>query len=218
MKSIARRAPLAFALIAAVLAVTAGQTEGKDAIEGWQLASRYTARAGLPFLLIAFVASSLAKLAPSALTGFILSQRRWWGLGFAVTHTVHLYCIIKYYELLAQSVPVAAAIVGGGAYVALFVMAATSFDAAQRELGVNWKRLHKVGIYWLWAVFTISYGSKAITGAEPLISIPAVVALLAAFGLRMIVWRQEREAQAAKLRRRSARRRKRNSPKSELQL
>lgn len=211
MKVLLRRAPLALALIAAVAAVTTGQSEGKDTIEAWQLTARYTARAGFPFLLIAFAASSLARLWPNALTGLVLSQRRWWGLGFALTHTVHLYAFLKYYELLVQPVNKLTALVGGGAYVAMFVMAATSFDAAQRELGKTWKQLHKLGIYWLWAVFTISYASRALTGKEVMIAVPFTVLLLGTLGLRYLAWRQIREAEHERHRRRTSRRKRRSS-------
>ncbi|MDP3782960.1 MAG: hypothetical protein Q8Q79_08580, partial [Sphingopyxis sp.] len=48
----------------------------------------------------------------------------------------------------------------------IFVMAFTSTDGWQRQLGRWWRRLHTVGIYYIWLIFTASYAGRAF-GDEP---------------------------------------------------
>jgi hypothetical protein len=54
---------------------------------------------------------------------------------------------------------------GAAAYVLLTAMAATSNDAAVRALGPRaWKRLHTVGIYWIWFMFLETYAVRIARG------------------------------------------------------
>ena len=63
-------------------------------------------------------------------------------------------------------------------------MTATSNDAAVRALGPRaWKRLHTVGIYWIWIVFVETYWRRIARGE--LFYVPFALAALAAVGLRM---------------------------------
>ncbi len=48
----------------------------------------------------------------------------------------------------------------------LYAMALTSTDGWQRRLGKWWRRLHSVGIYYLWFIFTASYAGRAL-GDDP---------------------------------------------------
>jgi DMSO/TMAO reductase YedYZ heme-binding membrane subunit len=50
---------------------------------------------------------------------------------------------------------------GGGGFVLLGLMAATSNDASQRLLGGAWTALHKLGIYVLWIDFIFTYSGTA---------------------------------------------------------
>lgn len=51
---------------------------------------------------------------------------------------------------------------GALAYAFIYLMALTSNDAAQRAMGRWWKRLHIVGLHYIWLIFLISYGGRAI--------------------------------------------------------
>jgi methionine sulfoxide reductase heme-binding subunit len=184
----AHRWPMMLGLLAGLLALWAGLAAGSDQIESWLLAARWTARVGFPIFIVAYAASSLAKLWPSDLTRRLWQGRRWWGLGFAASHTVHLYALVTYLNLSGESRPLGVLIGGGGAYVMLFLMALTSNEAAMRALGRNWKRLHTLGIHWLWFVFAFSYFGRIAEGRElPYAAITFAVALLA-LGLRIAVW------------------------------
>jgi sulfoxide reductase heme-binding subunit YedZ len=88
-----RSTPLLLGLIAGLLAVAAGLLAGGDAAERAGLAARWTARAGLPLFLIAFLASTFARRWPRPTTRALLRRRRQWGLGFALAHTIHLVAL-----------------------------------------------------------------------------------------------------------------------------
>lgn len=192
-----RNWPLVLGLVAGLLAVWAGQQAGSDPIEGWQLAARWTARVGFPIFILTYAASSLAKLWPGALTRGLWQDRRWWGLGFAVCHTVHLYALITFNRMAGHDTSTQTLIGGGGAYAILYLMAFTSNDAAMRALGRNWKRLHRLGIHWLWFVFAFSYFGRIVEGREMPYAGFAFAISLAALSLRIVVWVKGRRVRAA---------------------
>lgn len=179
-------------LAAAVTAMVAVILAMDNGVEGARLAVRATARSSFALFLIAFTASSLARLWPSDTTRWLLPNRRWFGLGFAWSHLLHLIAILWLFGNYAGQVPAPpmATIVGGGiAYVFIAAMAATSFDGAVRWMGArNWQRLHKVGAWYIWIVFMTSYGKRAIVMPE---YIPPVLLLIAAAALRF-AWKRSR--------------------------
>jgi methionine sulfoxide reductase heme-binding subunit len=193
----AKQWPMLLGLVAGLLALWAGLRADSDPVEGWLLAARWTARVGFPIFIVTYAASSLAKLWPGSLTRSLWQGRRWWGLGFAASHTVHLYALITYNRIAGHDVSTQTLIGGGGAYVILYLMALTSNEAAMRTLGRNWKRLHKLGIHWLWFIFTFSYFGRVAEGKEmPYAGIVLAVAL-AALGLRIAAWTKGRRPRAA---------------------
>jgi methionine sulfoxide reductase heme-binding subunit len=193
----ARRWPLLLGLVLGLLALWAGLQAGSDQTESWLLAARWTARVGFPIFILAYAASSLAKLWPGELTRSLWRDRRWWGLGFAASHTVHLYALVTYLNLSGESRPLGVLIGGGGAYVMLYVMTLTSNGAAMRALGKNWKRLHTLGIHWLWFVFAFSYFGRIAEGREMPYAGIAFAISLAALGLRIAVGVKDRRAKTA---------------------
>lgn len=193
----AQRWPMVLGLMLGFLALWSGLQAGSDETESWLLAARWTARVGFPVFILAYTASSLGRLWPSALTRSLWRNRRWWGLGFAASHTVHLYALVTYLEISGESRPLGVLIGGGGGYAMMYLMALTSNDAAMRALGKNWKRLHTLGIHWLWFVFAFSYFGRVMEGRElPYAAITFAVAL-AALGLRVAVWFKGRSARTA---------------------
>jgi DMSO/TMAO reductase YedYZ heme-binding membrane subunit len=181
----------AAAALGASIAIAVGHALADVPLEQWRLSARYTARFSFPILLVTFVASSWHRLAPSAASRFVLLRRRALGLAFATAHTIHLGALVTF-NVMAGQVPNPTSLIGGGgAYLLMFAMAATSNDASVRRLGRNWVRLHKLGIYWLWFVFTISYGGRALGGK--LEFAPFVVLLLGGLGLRIAAARARKD-------------------------
>ncbi len=186
----ARRWPLALGIVAGFGALLLGLQYGKDTLESWQLAARWTARVGFPIFIVTYAASSLGRLWPNALTRRLWRDRRWWGLGFAACHTVHLYALYIYTVMAGHGVSTQTLIGGGGAYAVMYFMALTSNDKAMRALGKNWKRLHTLGIHWLWFIFTFSYFGRIAEGRELPWAAIAFALALSALGLRIAAWRK----------------------------
>jgi len=174
-------------LCAAVFAAAGGGPEG------WRAMIRLSAKTSLALFSTAFIASSLRGLWPNERTRWLLINRRYIGVSFAASHAIHLVGIVA----LAQADPsftfeVPTLIGGGGAYVFLAAMTATSFDRSAAWLGPRrWKILHRTGMYYCWVIFFISYLPRSIVESAPFYS-PFVAVLLGTLGLRIYAWRAAR--------------------------
>src|SRR5688500_4145822 len=62
--------------------------------EGVRMAIRASARTSVVLFGLAFVASSLYRLAPSAFSRWLIANRRYLGVSFAVSHAIHLAAIV----------------------------------------------------------------------------------------------------------------------------
>ncbi len=120
-------------------------------------------RVSVPWLYVAFAASSLLILFPNNLTKWIMKNRRYIGLCFAAGMMWQLFFIVwlvfgyndyymeeKYsFHALVEEIP---------GYLILFALIITSFVAGRNILtGKQWRILHKIGIYFLWAVVFSAY-------------------------------------------------------------
>jgi sulfoxide reductase heme-binding subunit YedZ len=163
-------------------------------IDGWRAVIRTSAKTSILFFLAAFAASSARVFWRTHTTKWLLANRRYVGVSFATSHTVHLLGIVMVALLdPAFELSITTLIFGGFAYVLMYAMAATSSDRAVEALGLRrWRLLHKTGMYWNWAIFTISYGPRmAVESAWYAIF---VVPLLAVVGLRFAAWQRQRKA------------------------
>lgn len=180
-----RAAPIWLAVGLSLVALLAAVALADDAVGAEQLAARYTARAAFALFSVTYTASALERLWPSEATRALLRRRRQWGLGFALAHTVHLVALVNYFVVTGDQ-PNPVTVAGGGlAYLLLWAMAATSNDAAMRALGRWWKRLHVVGIHYIWFIFALTYFgriSREGSEAQGLLLLPVC---LAALGLRL---------------------------------
>jgi methionine sulfoxide reductase heme-binding subunit len=177
--------PIFAAVTFALAAVALAWLMGKDSLAQAQLAARWTARVGFPIFLIAYTASSLARLWPSPVTRRLLSQRRYWGLGFALSHAVHLMALIHFFRI-AQTQPDLFVLIGGGfGYLLITAMALTSSNRAMKWLGYNWKRLHQLGIHTLWAIFTFDYIGRLMDPQHRSIGVLGLALALGALALRI---------------------------------
>ena len=163
-------------------AMWAGPTPSEQAL----LAARWTARVMFPLFLVAYLASSLARLWPNDWTRAILRHRRQWGLGFALALTIHLVALLV--NIIGfRPRPFASLIGGMVAYLLAYLMAATSNNAAMRRLGQGWRWLHRIGIHVVWFVFLAGYGGR-ITNPDPSYHLTGWIGtliLLAALALRL---------------------------------
>lgn len=158
-------------------------------VESWQLWARYTARLSFFLFLACYFAAPLYAIAQNGATDWLRRNRRNAGLSFGLAHTIHLIALVGFLIVAEETPDAATVIVGGGAYLAMFAMMATSNDSAIRRLGkANWRRLHKFGAHYLAFVFVFTYTSSlAEDYAKPLILIVLIWAvILLRFGQMII--------------------------------
>ncbi|MCE9650156.1 MAG: hypothetical protein K8R18_11090 [Parvibaculum sp.] len=160
--------------------------------EGWLHAARYTARLSFLIFLAPFLASSLVYWFPSPATRWMRSRRRYLGLSFALAHFIHLGALIVFSVLTSRNPGIVTLLGGGGAYVLIALMAATSNDWSVRTLGPKaWGWLHWIGLYDIWFIFTFSYFGRVTKDApqEPRIVYIALFSLAIAALLARIATR-----------------------------
>lgn len=175
----------------AIAAVAIGLARGGDPAEAARLAARYSARVAFLLFLPVYAASAWHRLARSAASRFVVEQRRALGLAFATAHTVHLGALVAFQVLAGERPDLPTVVAGGGAYLAMFAMAATSHDAAVRRLGRRWRTLHRIGLHWLWFVFAFSYTGRLAAGQ--LFFAPFAALAFAGLAARVVAWRRDRD-------------------------
>ncbi len=166
-------------------------------VNQWHEAAHYTARVGFPLLILAYVARPLAELTRSGSAKYILARRKYFGLGFAVAHTIHLAALIAAIEVSGEGKGIVTYVFGGAAYAILYVMAFTSNTAAMKAMGVWWKRVHRVGIHYLWFIFFQSYAGRMADPESATVAIPFTIIALVAAGVRFKTWLKARQRRRA---------------------
>ena len=182
--------PIVLALLLELGAIWIGIAWGSTPQDQAQLAARYTARVAFPLFLLTYLASSLVTLWPRAWTQALVRTRRQWGLSFALAHIIHLGALVTFYRISGREVSGETLAGGGLAYVMIVVMAATSNAWSVRALGRWWKRLHSLGIHWLWFIFTFTYFGRLLDPESFERGIVQFILCLAALAVRLIAWRK----------------------------
>lgn len=137
--------------------------------DGLRSAIRATARSSFALFLLAFLASSLVALLPGPASRRMLRERRYLGLAFAISHTVHGVLIYRYAqqfpELFWAGRTVTSSLPGSIGYLFLLMLTLTSFKAPMRLLGGRaWKALHSTGMWVLAGVFCLSFYKRIPMG------------------------------------------------------
>lgn len=156
--------------------------------EGLGIVIRLTARVAVLLFLSAFVASSVRRLHRLPFTAWLLRNRRYLGVSFAVAHFTHLgalavFAIRAPAEFFQRNGSLLVLGFGGLAYLLLVGMTVTSFNRTAAWIGRTWwRRLHVTGSYLLWFIFLQSYVGRALR--EPAYA-PLALALVGALALRI---------------------------------
>jgi DMSO/TMAO reductase YedYZ heme-binding membrane subunit len=171
--------------VAAITLIITGASAFQLTLDGYNEAwirfvIRLTARFSLALFSAAFLASAVRRVSKNEATAWLRRNRRYLGLAFAASHTIHLAAIGALAKTGAEF-DIATRVVGGIGYVFIALLTATSNDRSVALLGRNWQRLHTAGVYYLWFVFAATYGA-AFPG-DP-VSVAAVPWLLFALGFR----------------------------------
>lgn len=171
---------------AAAAAIVAVYGTGESGIG---LGLRVTARVSLALFVLTFIASSVNSLWKGPIGKALLRNRKYLGLSFAVSHTIHLGFIgarvFGHSDAFWAERTVPSLIPGTIAYVFLLAMIITSFPRPTKWLGrKKWKLLHKTGMYVLFAIFTAA-SAKNLRGGDPIYVIHLSV-LASALALRAV--------------------------------
>jgi methionine sulfoxide reductase heme-binding subunit len=158
--------------------------------QGMYLILRATARTSLVLFLAVFVASPLRAAWPSRATRWLVENRRYLGVSFAASHTVHFAAIIGLTRVSPERPDLVVLLLGALGYAFILAMTATSFDTTAAWLGPRrWKMLHSCGVYYIWSVFTLT--SLGGVTHDPL-SVVSVALLASALLLRLLPSRAPR--------------------------
>ena len=182
----------------AVLAFSAAALAANGTGEaGLRAVIRVSALTSLILFSSAFSASALNRLLRAPVGRWLLANRRYLGVSFAFSHSVHLIAILT----LARTVPdfksnPTTVVLGGLGFVFIAAMTATSFDRTAAWLGPRaWKRLHTTGVYYLWFIFFATY----LPGiGRSRVYLFHVSLLIAALALRLAARRRRSSAVASR--------------------
>jgi len=165
---------------------------------------QFSVRLAVPWLFIAFAASSLAVVFPGSFTRWLLRNRRIVGLCFAAGMAWQLFFILwlvtgywDYYLQEAYSVYDLSEQIPG--YLVLIAMVVTSFRPGRSKLSPRqWKILHKGGLYFLWGVVWSTYWFELFYYEDiQVIDYVYYWAGFAAWGVRAFAWSKKRTLQLA---------------------
>ncbi len=122
---------------------------------------RLTARMSGLLFSMAFTASSFHLIVHNSFSQWMLKNRRYIGVSFAIVHLIHLGLIVSLqfaFETVIPNTKLITILGGGIAYIFVVAMLFTSFSRFRAYLSKKqWELLHTVGGYWIWAVFLFSY-------------------------------------------------------------
>jgi hypothetical protein len=163
--------------------------------EGMRFVLRVTALTSLLLFTGAFVASALERTWPGPVSRFLLLNRRYLGVSFAVSHLYHLIAILSLAALSSKPVANPVTVVAGGlGFVFIAAMVATSFDRTAAYVGPRrWRLLHATGVYYIWLIFALTYLPSA--SRSPWYALIALW-LVAGLGVRIYGRRRPRRAVA----------------------
>lgn len=166
----------------------------------------FSVRWAVPLLCLVVAASSLHVLFPGPLTLWLLRNRKYVGLCFAVAMAwqgLFIFMMSTFFrEYYFEDVYLLRnEIEGSTGYIFLAAMVATSFHAGRKHLSAKqWKLLHTSGIYFLWAYAFSTYWWNLFyyPDPEPLDYLFYWGGFLA-FALRIAAWGKKRQQAAGKV-------------------
>jgi hypothetical protein len=156
-------------------------------------------RCAIPWLFLAFAASSLNVVFPSSFSRWLLRNRKYVGLCFAAAMgwqlTFILWLVGLHNEYYLRGFVLSDVVEGIVGYTLLIAMVLTSFKFGRSRLSSKqWKLLHTSGIYWLWAYALIVYWYQLFYYQRPAVLIDYIYYWggFLAWGLRMGAWSKKR--------------------------
>ncbi len=166
---------------------------------GAEFLVKHSVRCALPYFILAFTASSLVQLMPSAATRWLRANRRYIGLAFAAGMACHLTLVAYALYRFPGRLSLRDLVQDATGVVFLILLTLTSFRVAARHLTTgNWRRLHKIGVYVIWALATHIY--FGILRREPApVDVAFFAVLIAAWLVRIAAWTTDRTRHRARM-------------------
>ncbi|MFT4614079.1 MAG: DMSO/TMAO reductase YedYZ heme-binding membrane subunit [Bacteroidia bacterium] len=172
----------------------------------------YSVRLAIPFIYIVVAASSLQTLYPSVFSRWLLRNRKYVGLCFAVAMAwqgLYIFIISTFFrEYYFEKIYVLRdEIEGTVGYIFLSLMVLTSFQVTRKKITQKqWKLIQQGGIYILWAYpFSVYWWNLYYYEGPPLLHDYIFYwAGFIAFALRIAAWGKKRLRAAEKADERSA--------------
>jgi len=122
---------------------------------------RWSAKISFTFFCFAFAASGIHHVFSSSFSEWLLKNRKYLGISFALIHLIHLGWIVLLqlsYHPVFNNADIMSLAGGGLAYFFVVLLLLTSFDTVKRRISDKiWKRLHLIGCAWILIVFSSSY-------------------------------------------------------------
>ena len=129
---------------------------------------RLSAKVSVVLFCMAFSASAVQGLLRNVFTFWWRMNRKYFGISFAIVHLLHLAFLVLLQQCFHPVFTLAktsSLVAGGGAYMFVVLMLLTSFERFSKHLTKRqWKLLHTVGGWWIWAVFASSYFKRVLHG------------------------------------------------------
>ena len=191
--------PISIAMVIAMMGVDLASAEGISSM------IQLSVRCAVPWLYLAFAASSIQVLFPGPFGRWILRNRKYLGLCFAAAMAWQLLFILwlvtVHTDYYVEEVYVMRdAIEGVVGYAFLVAMTLTSFRFARKHLKPRqWRLLHLSGIYFLWAYAFSVYWWELFYYPDPVvIDYVYYWGGFLAWGLRSAAWYKKRHKLATK--------------------
>ena len=173
--------------------------------EGVSSMIQLSVRCAVPWLFLAFAASSVQVLFPGPLSRWLLRNRPFIGLCFSAAMGWQLLFIVWLVTVynnhyMGEVYVLRDAIEGVGGYLFLIAMTLTSFKFGRKLLKPKrWKLLHKSGIYFLWAYAFSVYWWNLFYYPNPIwLDYVYYWAGFLAWGLRAAAWSKKQRQRAEK--------------------
>jgi hypothetical protein len=191
-------APISLAIVFTMTRVDLSSAEGVSSM------IQLSVRCAVPWLFLAFAASSLQVVFPGPFSRWLSRNRKIIGLCFAAAMawqlTFILWLVGIHTEYYVNDVYVLSDVVEGVVgYAFLIAMVLTSFKFGRSLLSPRqWKLLHTSGIYWLWVYAWSVYWFNLFYYESPAVLIDYVYYWggLLAWSLRMLAWTKKRWKQS----------------------
>ncbi len=165
----------------------------------------FSVRLSVPFIYLVVAASALPVLFPGVFSTWLLRNRKFIGLCFAVAMAwqgLFIYIMSTFHRgyYFEEIFYLRDELEGSTGYIFLTAMVVTSFEFGRRYLDQQqWKLLHRSGVYFLWAYpFAVYWWSISYYGYPTVLDYIFYWTGFGAFALRIAAWGKKRHSAAAK--------------------